>query len=317
MRDYSKVGPQFWIGKTGKKLRAAGAAAQLVGLYLMTSPHANMTGLYYVSRDSIAHETGLGMEGASKGLQSCIEAGFCSYDDESEMVWVHEMAFFQIADKLSAADKRSAGVQNEYDALPDNPFLGPFFEKYGGPFNMKRNRGAVDNSPIEAPSKPLRSQEQEQEQAQEQEQEQAQAARATPGIPPEDLPTAVQLSIAMRSNGIDSQPADPRLIALAEQGVTPETVAAACQEAKRAKPGQRIGVAYVAAILTTWAADAAKVQAGGANDRRQAGAPALNEKFNFGHLDRSGDQRAMEESMQRHGATVPGPDEEIEFCKPN
>lgn len=317
MRDYSKVGPQFWIGKTGKKLRAAGAAAQLVGLYLMTSPHANMTGLYYVSRDSIAHETGLGMEGASKGLQSCIQAGFCSYDDESEMVWVHEMAFFQIADKLSAADKRSAGVQNEYDALPDNPFLGPFFEKYGGPFNMKRNRGAVDNNPIEAPSKPLRSQEQEQEQAQEQEQEQAQAARATPGIPPEDLPTAVQLSIAMRSNGIDSQPADPRLIALAEQGVTPETVAAACQEAKRAKPGQRIGVAYVAAILTTWATDAAKVQAGGANDRRPAGAPALNEKFNFGHLDRSGDQRAMEESMQRHGATVPGPDEEIEFCKPN
>lgn len=317
MRDYSKVGPQFWIGKTGKKLRAAGAAAQLVGLYLMTSPHANMTGLYYVSRDSIAHETGLGMEGASKGLQSCIEAGFCSYDDESEMVWVHEMAFFQIADKLSAADKRSAGVQNEYDALPDNPFLGPFFEKYAGPFNMKRNRGAVDNNPIEAPSKPLRSQEQEQEQAQEQEQEQAQAARAAPGIPPEELPTAVQLSIAMRAAGVDSQPHDPRLMALAAQGVTPETVSAACLHAKKAKPDERIGVTYVIRILERWAADAAKVQAGGANDRRQAGAPALNQKFNFGHLDRSGDQRAMEESMQRHGITVPGPDEEIEFCKPN
>lgn len=314
MRDYSKVGPQFWIGKTGKKLRAAGAAAQLVGLYLMTSPHANMTGLYYVSRDSIAHETGLGMEGASKGLQSCIDAGFCSYDDESEMVWVHEMAFYQIADKLSANDKRSAGVQNEYDALPDNPFLGGFFQKYAGPFNMKRNRGAVDNNPIEAPSKPLASQEQEQEQAQEQEQEQAQPARAAPGVPPEDLPTAVQLSIAMRANGVESNPADPRLMTLAAQGVTAETVAAACQEAKGAKPGERIGLGYVVAILTRWANDAAKVQAAGAAAPRQAGAgQGLSDKFVFSHLDRSSDQRAMDESMKRHGITVPGPDEEIEL----
>ena len=314
MRDYSKVGPQFWIGKTGKKLRAAGAAAQLVGLYLMTSPHANMTGLYYVSRDSIAHETGLGMEGASKGLQCCIEAGFCSYDDESEMVWVHEMAFFQIADKLSAADKRSAGVQNEYDALPDNPFLGAFFHKYAAPFNMKRNRGSVDNNPIEAPSKPHGSQEQEQEQAQEQEQEQAQAPRTAPGVPLEDLPAAVQLSIAMRANGVESNSADPRLIALAEQGVRPETVTAACEEAKRAKPGERIGLGYVTKILERWAADAAKVQASGANDRRQAGAgQGLSDKFVFSHLDRSSDQRAMDESMKRHGITVPGPDEEIEL----
>jgi uncharacterized protein YdaU (DUF1376 family) len=35
------------------------------------------------------------------------------------------------------------------------------------------------------------------------------------------------------------------------------------------------------------------------------GEPPINEKFNFGHLDRSGDARAMEESMKRHGVTVP------------
>jgi hypothetical protein len=79
---------------------------------------------------------------------------------------------------------------------------------------------------------------------------------------------AAQLSIAMRTAGIESQPADPRLIALAEQGVTPETVAAACAEAKQAKPGERIGVAYVVAILNRWSADAGKVAAGGANQAR-------------------------------------------------
>ena len=40
----------------------------------------------------ISHETGMSLEGASKGLQRCIEAGFCAYDDEAEVVWVYEMA---------------------------------------------------------------------------------------------------------------------------------------------------------------------------------------------------------------------------------
>lgn len=43
------------------------------------------------------------------------------------------------------------------------------------------------------------------------------------------------------------------------------------------------------------------------------GAPVINEKFNFSHLDRSGDVRAMEESMKRHGIVVPEGDEEIEI----
>ncbi|WUR15687.1 hypothetical protein E7V67_011465 [[Empedobacter] haloabium] len=91
------------------------------------------------------------------------------------------------------------------------------------------------------------------------------AARAGDGVPPAP---ATLLSIAMRRAGIDCQPADPRLAALAAQGVTPETAAAACAEAKGAKPGERIGLGYVVAILNRWSADAAKVQAGGANGAR-------------------------------------------------
>jgi hypothetical protein len=103
MRDYAKVAPQFWTGETGKKIRAAGAETVVVALYLMTCPHANMIGLYYLPKMYIAHETGLGMEGASKGLTRAIEAGFCSYDEASEHVFVHAMARFQIADKLRNA----------------------------------------------------------------------------------------------------------------------------------------------------------------------------------------------------------------------
>lgn len=175
MRDYSKVSPQFWIGKTGKALRKHGFEAQMVGLYLLTSPHANMLGLYYVPQTYIAHETGLGMEGATKGLQGCIEAGFCKYDEDSEMVWVIEMARFQIADQLNPNDKQCKGVQNEYDSLPENPFLPAFFDMYAKAFCMSSKRDL--ESPLEAPSKPLASQEQEQEQEQKQEQEQTHVER--------------------------------------------------------------------------------------------------------------------------------------------
>lgn len=120
-------------------VKAAGPEAQIVALYLMTSPHANMLGLYYVPKMFIAHETGLGLEAASKGLHRCIEAGFCEYDEASEMMWVIEMAKYQIADTLTGRDLRVKGVQNEYDSLPENPYLARFFNQYTQCFCMTKN----------------------------------------------------------------------------------------------------------------------------------------------------------------------------------
>lgn len=165
MRDYAKVSPQFWIGTTGKALRAAGNETQLVALYLLTNPHANMLGLYYLPKLFISHESGLPIGGASKGLQRCIEADFCSYDPGTEVVWVHEMAAYQIGERLTEADKRCIGIQNEYDSLPQNPFLKGFFDRYAAPFHMRheRNLPPGNASPSEGPSEPHRSQEHEQE----------------------------------------------------------------------------------------------------------------------------------------------------------
>lgn len=176
MRDYSKVSPQFWIGKTGKEIRRQGPETLIVAMYLMTCPQANMLGLFYLPEMYIAHETGLGMEGAMKGLAGCIEAGFCAYDRDSEVVWVYEMARHQIANELKERDLRSKGVQNEYDSLPENPFLACFFDKYGAAFKMAQKRG--NSIPIEGPSKTLRSQEQEQEQEQEKQTQVADAPAA-------------------------------------------------------------------------------------------------------------------------------------------
>lgn len=152
MRDYAKIIPTFWTGRTGKALRARGSEALIVGMYLMSSPHSNMLGLFYQPILYMAHETGLGEEGARKGLAGACEAGFCKFDEATEMVWVHEMAAYQIASELKATDNRCAGIQKDYDALPDNPFLAAFFDKYQHAFHLTKRRGYP--SPLQDPPKP-------------------------------------------------------------------------------------------------------------------------------------------------------------------
>lgn len=201
MRDYSKIEPRAWQGDTFKKLRkgaSQGACEGLVmALYLMSSPHSNMLGLYSQPILYAAYETGLGEEGAYKGLQACIDAGFCAYDKDTEMVWVFEMAAYQIADSLSSGDKRCKGIQKDYNALPNNPFLPAFFERYAEAFHLTDKREfltsePVDNKPLtKGLTKPLRSQEQEQEQEQEKEKTLSGDSKPGEGKPPTAPPNGL------------------------------------------------------------------------------------------------------------------------------
>lgn len=208
MRSYGKVAPQFWIGNTGRKLRDGGAEALLVAIYLISNPHANMLGLYYLPMPYISHETGLGTEGASEGLRKAVEAGFCNYDTASEVVFVYNMARFQVEERLEPEDKRCKGIQREYDALPANPFLPEFFKRYETAFHMTNRRGT--GSPTEGASEVPRSQEHEQEHEQDQEQERAVGAAAP--SPPARQRRAVEMPE-------DFKPTDEHRALAAELGV--------------------------------------------------------------------------------------------------
>lgn len=83
--------------------------------------------------------------------------------------------------------------------------------------------------------------------------------------------SAGELSAVMRRHGVKANPGHPDLIALAAQGVSPETVQAACEEAKRSKPGEAIGMVYVIGILKRWKADAAKLDLAGVSAPKPAG----------------------------------------------
>lgn len=155
MREYGAVSPNFWVGNTGRQLRG-NQSAQLSALYLMTSPHATMIGVYYCPVEYMAKETGISIGGASKALQCLIEADFCTYDTDIEWVFVHKFAEYQIGAALKSADKRVQGVVNELSKVPDCQCKRAFLRRYAEPYNITVS--AEDTSPIEAPSKPHRSQ---------------------------------------------------------------------------------------------------------------------------------------------------------------
>lgn len=223
MRDYASIAPRFWTGETGRALRRAGPEALACALYLVTCPHANAFGLYYLPLSYLAHDTGLPLQEASKALQRCCEAGFCDYDEDSEVVWVCNMARFQIGAAIKQADNRAKWVRDEWEKLPKNKFLRAFWEKYGEAYHLPAPR------PSEAPGKPLRSQDQEQEQEQEQEQD-------TKDTSAQPLAGSVPLETPPRA---ESPQAPAALIPLVDKTEFPVS-RAVVEEFERAYPGVNV-----------------------------------------------------------------------------
>ncbi len=167
MRDFGKVAPTFWTRGTGKAMRGH-PEAQLVALYLMSAPGANMIGLFYCPLPTIAHDTGLPLEGASKGLARACEGGLCTFDKGSETVFVHTMARRQLGleegEALSPKDNRVKGIVRMLRECDNSLLLQAFWEMYHVTLCLPEPWWTQhDMKPLashsEGPSKPLRSQE--------------------------------------------------------------------------------------------------------------------------------------------------------------
>jgi hypothetical protein len=136
MRDYAVVSPKFWTGPTGRALKARGAQYQVFALYLMTNPSANMIGLYYLPIPTIAHEVGQKVNEIQRGFDVLSELDFAFYDRENEIVWIPQMAHFQIGENLKEADKRITGIKRELKRYEHSKYASAFLAKYGTPYRL-------------------------------------------------------------------------------------------------------------------------------------------------------------------------------------
>ncbi len=184
MRDYAKVSPKFWV-ETVKQIKkfGLGVEAQHIALYLQTCPSSTMLGIYYLPVVIISHQTGIPSKNVIKALNGLCEAlKFCSYDEEMEYIWVHDMALEQIGGPLKPTDNRVKGINDAYQALPNLSFLKEFFEIYKDLLYLEQPRDS--RSSLQASLEPPQSQEQDQKQEQEQEQKQEQKKNAAKMRPP-------------------------------------------------------------------------------------------------------------------------------------
>jgi hypothetical protein len=154
MREYARVSPAFWVKGSGKSLRGD-PNAQLVGIYLMTCPAASMIGIYYLSIPTISHETALDPGEVRRCLSKCETVGFAFYDHDAELVWVPNMARYQIGDKLHSADKnKRTGVLNAIKQFSSHRFYSLFLEQYNDDFGLGLEAPYKPlTSPLQAPSK--------------------------------------------------------------------------------------------------------------------------------------------------------------------
>jgi hypothetical protein len=105
-----------------------------------------MIGLYEISPGKLNRalpvlSCGTELSDAFSVLQ---QVSYADYDPVTEFIWVHEMARFRLNLARSTAapkSKRVIGAQSLYYRLPENPFLGPFFDRYRIELNLEARRG--------------------------------------------------------------------------------------------------------------------------------------------------------------------------------
>lgn len=149
MREFAKISPEFWIGSLNKKLKVGTAETKVLAFYLLTCPNSTMIGIYYLPLLLAAHETGTPLQEVMRGIEVLKQIEFCSYDENTEYIWVHEMAATQLG-ALKKNDNRVKYVNSLFKKLPNTPFIDDFYKKYRDSLHLLGENNASATSPFEA-----------------------------------------------------------------------------------------------------------------------------------------------------------------------
>jgi hypothetical protein len=150
----------FWTRGTGKAMRGQ-KDVQVLAAYLLSSPHANLLGLYYLPRPTACHETGLTpdeFDAAMVWLENPPDdpsRPFARYDREAELVWVVRMVGYRLGgvDHLMQNDNRVRAIRRELTRFRGHRFARAFIDLYGKAYSLGElfAEGFVVEGPITPP----------------------------------------------------------------------------------------------------------------------------------------------------------------------
>lgn len=150
MRTQATIIPTFWTRGSGKKLRGD-ADAQVLALYLMTSPHSTMVGIYYSSLVTILDETGLTEARFRAALPKVSEIAL--YDEQEGLVYLPEGAAHQIGETLTTGNKIRKSVLSQLEVYGNHAFVLRWLDRYHEPYNLSHEGIKKPlQSPFDAPS---------------------------------------------------------------------------------------------------------------------------------------------------------------------
>ena len=143
-KTYNRIPANFWTTPEAHALRQAGPEACLVACYLLTSPHANMLGIFYLPLQYASLDCGLSVEDLSKTLVQLSALNFCHYDTTRQYIWVVDMLRYQVGLHLSMTEKQLKGLYDSCSHLPALSFMEKFYTSYAMLFDC--NEDTTENT---------------------------------------------------------------------------------------------------------------------------------------------------------------------------
>lgn len=153
MRTEVRLKPTFWTRGSGKRLRG-NSDAQVLAVYLMSSPHSTMVGIYYESLVTILHNTGLSDAAFRSALPLISE--IAQYDEEESLVYLPGGAEHQIGETLATSDRKRKSILSQLKSYGKHHFVRAWVERYYEQYSLAHDGIQKPlRYPFEAPSIPL------------------------------------------------------------------------------------------------------------------------------------------------------------------
>lgn len=162
MRDYGKVYSTFWSSATTSGLSDDG---KLLALYLMTSSHSTIAGVYRLPDGYVCEDLAWVSERVSKGFEELFDKGFANRCETTKWVWILKHLDWN---KPENPNQRKAAAKIA-DSVPDAcAWKQDFMRVCGALLGIVQPETDENPNPFETLSKPFpkafANQEQEQEQ---------------------------------------------------------------------------------------------------------------------------------------------------------
>jgi hypothetical protein len=119
---YRTIETSMW---TDAKFRGLPAPARLLFLYLITNPHAHVSGIYYLPDVMLLHESGVKSEALNTVWDTLSKSGLARRDQNAEIVWVTNMLRYQ-----GRGEKNEKSAAKQLESLHNSSLIQDYLNHY-------------------------------------------------------------------------------------------------------------------------------------------------------------------------------------------